>query len=261
MRQKEDLEFATALNHLGSGNLTEKDIQLFKSRVFKENDYDITNIFRTNEEVDTFNWVFVDKIDSQAVISIGVDTPNVNHTNIHYRTTNAKMTELELLALEKARNLPRNNTKLEYKLILKTSVLYRIIYNIDIQDGLANGTTGTLEKISFNQQNKKPILLWLKFENSQIGQNKRKKSLHLYHLYNVNYTSNLTPIEPRPVTFKIASPEFDSLYINRKQFPVVISQGMTTYASQGSTYKQIAVTPHFKNKWMERSELYVAASR
>lgn len=44
-----------------------------------------------------------------------------------------------------------------------------IIININVEDGLVNGACGILIKITFKQNSKKLIKIWLDFNNIKIG--------------------------------------------------------------------------------------------
>lgn len=76
MRQKDDLNFAVALNNLGMGNLTDDNIKIFKSRVsFLANiPHEAIHLFVTNQEVDHFNNIKLNSIDSTGYESIANDT-------------------------------------------------------------------------------------------------------------------------------------------------------------------------------------------
>lgn len=49
-----------------------------------------------------------------------------------------------------------------------------------------------------------------------------------------------------------------TIKVERKQFPIVCVEALTTHKSQGRTYISVAVHP---SRGMERSALYVACSR
>ena len=72
---------------------------------------------------------------------------------------------------------------------------------------------------------------------------------------NRNIDLSLTPVEPVTRQINTRSTNFK---VERKQFPLVPSEAMTIYKSQGGTYEKVVVN---LKKGMTRSELYVACSR
>src|SRR5258708_31458100 len=88
--------------------------------------------------------------------------------------------------------------------------------NIDIEDGLVNGAIGVLKKITYGQikNEKKPILLWLQFEDKEIGLNARIR------LKSSNCSKNLlTPIDLQTQTLNIT--KRNEIKVIRKQIPLV----------------------------------------
>ena len=72
---------------------------------------------------------------------------------------------------------------------------------------------------------------------------------------NRNIEFSVTPIEPVTRQINTRSTNFK---VERKQFPLVPSEAMTIYKSQGGTYEKFVVN---LKKGRTRSELYVACSR
>ena len=144
--------------------------------------------------------------------------------------------------------------------------------NLDIEDGLVNGACGQLIMIDYGKLHKTnetvPRRLWIKFNEEKTG---RKARANFHNVMrNRNIDLSVTPIEP--VTRQINTRQINTRQINtrqintrstnfkveRKQFPLVPSEAMTIYKSQGGTYEKVVVN---LKKGMTRSELYVACSR
>jgi len=257
MRQKDDLEYALALDNFGSGTLTESQKNLFLSRLTSLQDDKVPNIFRTNVEVDEFNRNYIAKISIKSYISLAEDILNLNSLNKHY-VKPTKMSEQYIRGLELVKTIRLNSSFLSYELVLKNTVLYRITTNINVQDGLANGTTGILDHTDVNKSNE-AVIVWLKFENPIIGQITRTENYRFINFKDKD--KNLVPIFKIVEHFSLKDTGFESFVVSRKQFPLTITQGMTTYKTQSSTYDNIAVTPTFNNKCMSRNEMYTAFSR
>lgn len=167
--------------------------------------------------------------------------------------------------MEEAKNLNvQNSDGLRYQTYLKVEGQFFISTNIDVQDGLFNGATGTLkhiEKLAVAGSSKAlqdDVLLraWMEFKNPLIGCEKRK-----------SYNKSNTPgplIQPHWIPIEKISRNLSKLYrdglkICRTQIPLVACNGMTIAKSQGSTIPVVVVST--RGRKLERSELYVACSR
>ncbi|CAD6226277.1 GSCOCG00011864001-RA-CDS, partial [Cotesia congregata] len=159
MRQKNDVKFAKALNNLANGTLTENDMSLFESRIVKANN-DIPegaiHLFRTNDEVDSFNINIINKdIHKKNIIA-----------NDKIKGKTSKIMEQNLLNLCKTIET-KNAQGLPSNLLLSISIKYMVTVNIDVEDGLVNGAVGILQGYELN--NKREISrLWLDFSDDQI---------------------------------------------------------------------------------------------
>ena len=86
MRQKDDMEFARALNSLANGILTEDDCDLFKSRQIKKENLDnvvsknAIHLFCTNASVDSHNIIVLDSLSTEGIKSIALDNLVGDHT-------------------------------------------------------------------------------------------------------------------------------------------------------------------------------------
>lgn len=72
MHQKDDLSFAVALNNLDIGTLTDNDIKMFMSRINSITNvpHEAIHLFVTNQEVDHFNNIKLNSIDSNRLLSV-----------------------------------------------------------------------------------------------------------------------------------------------------------------------------------------------
>ena len=253
MRQKDDLKFAQALNNLAKLELTEQDKELFRDRIYSDDNIDenkklksipdnCVRLFTTNAKVNEYNDRVINKSKEALILSHKID---------EFPAEIRPKIRDELLKI--VGKLDRNQTQgLSNIVHLKIGIRYMITTNIDVSDGLVNGTSGYLRKIDTNSD-QTPTILWFDFENSEIGiearfSNQKKQSIN---------GIPLTPI--RRITKDIARKMAQRYYyINRSQFPITPAEAITIHKSQGQTYDKVVV--HL-SKRMEISFYYTALSR
>lgn len=238
MRQKEDVAFAEALNHLGEGNLNNDEIALFKTREKKPNELpdNAIHLFYSNEEANNYNAMIINSKNTYGTKAIAKDKI------IGKLKDKDKQNYLNL-----TKTLKRRETYgLDYVLDLKIDIRYMLTININTHDGLVNGATGILRKIDFDDNNN-PKTVYIEFDNSHVGAETRKKN-----------NEQFTPIFLCTKLFQYKN-KID-VKISRNQFPLIAAEGITIHKSQGSTYTMIVVHLDRKTK-LTRAALYVACSR
>ncbi|KAG2192949.1 hypothetical protein INT47_004688 [Mucor saturninus] len=284
MRQRDDLRFAIALNNMAIGEMTPNGIQLFQSRVLHMTEeektslnngqpifphlnvvrnFDQSNVerpiclFHTNAEVSLMNNAILDKMDTEGGVSVGFDRIIIGNKPKRFDVD-------RILASVSDDSTHRLKTLgLLKKLILKIGARYMIVVNIDTSDGLVNGSTGYLVKIDFGTlknnpaSEKKPLRIWLKSSDEKSGAIRRKSQVVLRQINGI-LDDTWTIIEPSSLI--ITSDHTTKLQVNRKQFPLVPAEALTTHKSQGGTYKDVVVYDTAKHR-MKRSLIYVACSR
>jgi hypothetical protein len=123
MRQREDGEFAAALNNIPYGSMTEKEINLIRSRVGIPFSSSATHLMRTNSEINSFNSNFLDGLSTAGVRCTARDVVNGK------KSAEEKEKHLEKVkhwSLRRTANLPLN-------LDLKLTAPYMITINLDVQ--------------------------------------------------------------------------------------------------------------------------------
>lgn len=249
MRQNQ-MEFQTALNNLAVGKLTQSDTQLFNSRTFPSVPHGLdsaVHLFARNDDVDAWNEKAIKNLPGETYTSTASD--NIAGQG----SETAKRQMLYTLANCNTRECMGIPEKID----LKEGAKYMVTYNMCTQDGLTNGATGKLMKIDHgtnHEGKKKPLRLWILFNDPTVGQNLRHKNRNINKI--LNYPENWTPIEP--VVVRIRTRKNSSLHINRMQFALTPAHALTVHKSQGQTLPQVVV--HL-NKPMRRDLLYVACSR
>ena len=65
---------------------------------------------------------------------------------------------------------------MEKVLTVKVGMKYNISVNVNVEDGLANGTTGKVKFIEYKIEGSNgPSIIWMKFEDPRIGKATREK--------------------------------------------------------------------------------------
>ncbi|CAF1542519.1 unnamed protein product, partial [Rotaria sp. Silwood1] len=251
MRQKDDKIFAIALSNIAKGMMTLEDINLLKSRIVSNENLemmgDAIRIFRSNAEVDAYNTKVLASLNTEGAIA-----------NAYDFCVGDGLASIREKVLNNVKHLKTTETYgLPLKIDLKVGAKYMMTVNIDTEDGLVNGACGKLIMIDYGKLQKTnetvPCRLWIKFSEEKTG---RKARANFHNVMrNRNIDPSLTPIEPVTRQINTRSTNFK---VERKQFPLVPSEAMTIYKSQGGTYEKVVVN---LKKGMTRSELYVACSR
>lgn len=108
---------------------------------------------------------------------------------------------------------------------IKIGIRYMIIINLNVPDGLVNGTTGILKTITFKDSEKTiPKILWFDFESKNIGNNTRSGFIDFMKKNNISL--QLTPIEAYIHTDRI-----ENGCIHRTQFPLNPAEAITVHKS------------------------------
>ncbi|XP_075170221.1 uncharacterized protein LOC142242518 [Haematobia irritans] len=243
MRQREDLAFALALNRMSTGEMTDEDISIFKSRIVNSTTdipCNAIHLFWSNEEASNYNNAKLNQIQTEAFSSKAVDIVKSDSMSI----------EQKIRILQNVAKLKTSETQgLCHELTLKVSAKYMMTININTADGLVNGASGILKSIDFEQGSQIPKTLWVLFSDENVGRDARRQRPHSTELL-------WTSIDKCQRTFQFKRNE--QISIDRRQFPLVVAEGITIHKSQGATYESVAV--HTRSG-MSRAALYVACSR
>ena len=108
-------------------------------------------------------------------------------------------------------------------------MLYDIVLNIDISDGLINGAMCQIKKLPSSEQNVLRHTIWVYFSDSFIGRNVRRANRHLY---SNGIDPHWTPIRASPETYPI---DYGRHYITRLRFPLRPAHAKTIHRCQGDT--------------------------
>ena len=246
MKQKDDIEFAQLLNRLRENELTENDIALLNTRVVTTTDQNYpsttAHLFRENALVDNFNLQYISQLTSEKVKVSSVDTISADVSD------NIKK---KLLS-----NLPKKQSdtaNLGNIVELAVGMKYDLTANIDVDDGLTNGSSCEVRLIEYKTNTPRPSIVWVKFIDEKIGSVTRQK---YRHLYSKHVDKTWTPIFDIKRSFVYRFKTFD-----RIQFPLRPSAGKTIHKSQGDTVDSVVVNLGSKSKATVPHIHYVALSR
>ena len=234
MRQKDDQEFAQIMNRLREGNHTSQDIAILKTCLLPSNDittpdYPLqkSHLFLTNKKVDAHNSYLFDRTTNPNALE---PVKCFDVVLGHYTEEVKKRT---LLTLSKKKTAETAN--LMTSLQLAENLRYEICVNIDTLDGICNGASGILKKVSYLQESRTPSILWVEFNDTDAGKMCRRK---YSRFYGSEINRQWTPIF---VTKRIFYTGRDSKPVQRTQFPLRPAVAKTIHKSQGDTLTEIVL--------------------
>ena len=245
MRQRDDLIFAQALNRLATGQLTIEDKLLFRSRLLPRNSSHLprgaTRLFSTNAQVNAYNEQVL--LQTPGIIEVNKAEDYCNIEVSKFASDQAKDYILDMETSD--------TYGLPYELLLKVGVQYMVSTNVDIADGLCNGTTGLLYEI--DKFNERVSRLWFDFKDFDIGFRSRSK-------LRPRLTSDNRPLTPIDRIIRDIQSKGDNriVTVHRRQFPLVVAEAITIHKSQGQTYDQVVVDMTYK---LQLAHFYTGLSR
>ena len=230
MRQKDDKKFAQLLNRLRTGNHTKNDIRTLKhtkmSNKHLQNKKSIPHFYPTLHQVNMYkNSIKHNQsnftIESTCTDILPASISKLLETNIAAAISKWKINHTG--------GLPETIT-------LIANQQYDLISNIDVNDGLINGTQCIVKYIQTTKHNVNilPYIVWVDFQNPDIGTNHHQEYTYLYSAHNTN--RQWTPIIKIKRTFIVKDH-----WIHRIQFPLRQAAARTIHVSQSSTYPEIYV--------------------
>ncbi|XP_062602358.1 uncharacterized protein LOC134264070, partial [Saccostrea cucullata] len=229
MRQKDDIEFAQLLNRLRYNAMTTEDMNVIKRCMITEKSdnypHHAPHLFTQNSKVDAYNNQLIEKLEGEKVTVNSVDSVIKDYSK--------EVKEKLLRSLLKADDVSKT-ANLMQNLILAVGMIYDISVNIDVSDGLTNGSSCKVQLIERKMEGiSRPSIVWVNFFDSAIGKTTRRKYRHLYH---DGISENWTPIFEVQRSFLLNYNTFQ-----RIQFPLRPSAGKTIHKAQGCTVDEIVI--------------------
>jgi len=252
MRQRDDLEFAKALKTIGRYGLiglNNKQVEMLNSRIVADKKSDIPKdaifLYYQNAHVNEYNAEKLAEIPGELIVNFAND--RFKNTQKVPENQRIDINHLNTILQKVHQDKPG---KAAYSINLKLEAKYMIIINLDVEDGLVNGTCGVLKQIDFYENNPtRAKCLWFDFMDKEIGENARQK-------YNVVGPA-WTPIFEHPDSVKIRY--IHNWDIERLQFPIVECEALTIHKSQGQTFTCVAFD--LKQNNLQKQLVYVTLSR
>ena len=169
-------------------------------------------------------------------------TGNKYTINAHDSVIEANSAELRGKIMRQIPHVPLKNTKqLARKLRVAEGERTEIALNVRTDDGLTNGASNVVKLVKLNQLNKPSGIIWVQFNDEDVGSKTRHENRHLFHMKGIQPT--WTPITP--VTTQLSVDRTKSAHV-RKQFPLRPAAAKTVHRSQGDTQTPIVANLNTK---------------
>lgn len=249
MRQKDDLMFAELLNRLREGNQSEDDINCLKTCIISSDHSNnsistLPHLYTRRCEVAEYNNLMFQAVPAQnKTIVSAIDT-----------VTGDMSADMQQKIISKIPDDSCLTMGLDKFLHLAENVPAEICLNINVEDGLTNGTPCLIKKLDFRIENSdRCSIVWVQFDDPSIG---RQARLQYRHLYKREILHTWTPV--LELTRKFSFQYFKAYSITRRQFPIHLAAAKTIHKAQGSTLSGAVI--HFGTRRNDHMH-YVGLSR
>ena len=225
MRQKDDTSFAELLCRVRTGDCTDEDIDILKSREIdvKDPNYpeNVLHVFAYNNAVANHN--------KKKLNMIASEEQQISIHSVEDGKDSTGLMDLTKMNTPKKRN---ETGGLETELVLAIGARVMMTLNVDTSDGLVNGVTGEVIAIKRNDADKVAVIL-VKFDNVKVGQRAIESSQ-----WKTQYP-DAVPVVRHQSRYDKANRKGATTTI--VQFPLTLAWAVTIHKCQGLTMDQVVV--------------------
>ena len=223
MRQKDSMVFAERLNRLREGRHTAGDIAFFMTLTKRSATIDpkkTMHLFSTNDKVNAFNKSLYESVPPTDKIEIPAE--DIVGSGMGRRSFDGSET-----------SIPEKTTDthgLASLLQLFRGCVVMMTTNVNVEDGLVNGSCGILQDITYGHTGKVQ-LVWVHFYEGKVGAGQRSR-MHSKYSALPHISRDWTPVERVERSF-LDKAGIEN--ISRKQFPIAHRNASTIHKTQGLT--------------------------
>ena len=244
MRQKNDKQFAEALNRIRTSNHTEEDVQLIKSREIdiSSSSYPLfaLHIFAFNRDVNSHNLAMLDQLIGPVITIVAIDSKTDQQTG-----------RIDTIVFDEKKK-PGGMLQ-ELKVAVGARVM--MTTNVNTADGLVKSASGTVtgfipdppDPSDDNFVRYRPKYILVHFDEERVGESLRTK------LRGIVPDRVSTPVSVHEVNVK-----HRKVSAKRTQFPLTLAWAVTIHKAQGRTVEQLVVSTKGTFK---AGQMYTALSR
>lgn len=253
VKRQTDKKFIDLLNNIRKGNLSIKDKALLWNRdeevskmIASAKLKDVLKLFSTNKEADNYNKLQLLNMEGEMKSFLSYDKFAWYAKGYPNALLEERVTEEDLESKEYKKF--NEDCRIPDKLQIKKGCRVMLLYNLDVKNNLANGSCGTVTKITDNE-------IYVLFDNNNLEAVKKidievKIPSNGKFVKNIYKDDNGDEIEEEVFA--------ETKKIIREQFPLRLAYGITVHKSQGMTFDKLIVDC---GKFFADGQGYVALSR
>ena len=236
-RQGKDGVYADILNRIRFANHTKNDMELLRPRVSQSLPVEAIHLFGTNAEVNNFNEQQLDEMEGKL---IELPAINIHPTIESYKphvSKDGRVHESPLLSIVKLKKNPR----------------IMITYNVEIYDGIVNGSLGTVRGFVHQGPKFSVQAVLIEFDDPETGKNTCQSFDH---------ENNLTPVERITFEYKVGKKNVqNSTNVKVIQFSLKLAWTATVHKFHGQTItKPMCLVGHME-QINQAAQAYVLLGR
>ena len=244
MHQK-DIDFVNALNNIRvkQPDISSSEHVMLMSRelkVARDDDkypHSAMHVYAQNIYCDEWNEYMLNRLPGVLFSNIAVDSKKDTSTNLVSVAFSDK---------------PRDTGNLCHTLRLKIGARVMLTTNVDVSDGLTNGSMGVVVHIAHDTSTGKMKAVLVKFDDANVGVNVCSSSGYK------NVDPCAVPISKGQATFTLNGRK--SCNAARTQFPLTLAWAVTVHKCQGLTLSEVVVDMSPDKGKFSSGQAYVAFS-